>query len=73
MEPSAKKYLEGILEHIFLLLFLNIVTFLKKVFIEFVTVLFLSFFFNVLVFWPQGMWDVISLTRDQTCNPSTGR
>ena len=73
MEPSAKKYSEGILEHILLLLFLNIVTFLKQVFIEFVTVLFISFFFNVLVFWPQGMWNVISLIRVQTCNPSTGR
>ena len=35
-----------------------------KVFIEFVTVLLLS---SVLVFWPQGIWDLHSLTRDQTC------
>ena len=32
------------------------------VFIEFVTVLSLFWFF-----WPQSMWDVRSLTRDQTC------
>ena len=31
-----------------------------KVFIEFVTILHL---FYVLVFWPQGMWDLNSLTR----------
>ena len=35
-----------------------------KVFIEFVPVLLLSY---VLVFWPQGIWDLNSLTRDQTC------
>ena len=35
-----------------------------KVFSKFVTVL-LSFY--VLVFWPRGMWDLGSLTRDQTC------
>ena len=35
-----------------------------KVLIEFVTVLLLSY---VLVFWPQGIWDLNSLTRDQTC------
>ena len=34
-----------------------------KVFIEFVTILFL---FSFLVFWPQGMWDLSSLTRDRT-------
>ena len=32
-----------------------------KVFIEFVTVLLL---FSVLVFWPRGMWDFSSPTRD---------
>ena len=41
-----------------------------KVFIECVTVLLL---FYVLVFWPQGMWDLSSLTRDQTCTPFIGR
>ena len=35
-----------------------------KVFSEFVPVLLLSY---VLVFWPQGIWDLNSLTRDQTC------
>ena len=34
-----------------------------KVFIEFMTILLL---FYVLVFWPQGMWDLSSSTRDQT-------
>ena len=47
-----------------------IYTFLKKVFIEFVTI---SLLFYVLVFWPQGMWDLSSLTRDQTCTPCIGR
>ena len=37
-----------------------------KVFIEFVTVLLL---FCVLTFWLQGMWDLNSPTRDQTCTP----
>ena len=41
-----------------------------KVFIEFVTVLLL---FYVLVFWPRGMWDLSSLTRDWTCPPCIGR
>ena len=35
-----------------------------KVFIEFVTVLLLSY---VLVFWPQGIWDLNSLTTDHIC------
>ena len=33
---------------------------------EFVTILLL---FSVLVFWTQGMWDLRSLTRDQTQAP----
>ena len=37
-----------------------------KVFIEFVTVLLL---FCVLTFWLQGMWDLNSPPRDQTCTP----
>ena len=41
-----------------------------KVFIEFVTILLL---FYVLVFWPRGMWDLSSQTRDQTCTPYNGR
>ena len=42
-----------------------------KVFIDFVTILLL--FFYVLVFWPQGMWDLSSLTRDRTRTPCFGR
>ena len=41
-----------------------------KIFIEFVTVLLL---FYVLVLWPQGMWDLNSLTRDRTCTSCIGR
>ena len=41
-----------------------------KVFIEFVTTLFL---FYALVFWPGGMWDLNSLTRNGTHIPYTGR
>ena len=42
---------------------------LLKIFIEFITVLLL---FYVLVFWPQGMWNLNSLTRDQTHKPCNG-
>ena len=42
-----------------------------KVFIKSVTVLIL--FFQVLAFWPRGMWDLISPTRDQTHTSCTGR
>ena len=41
-----------------------------KVFTEFVTI---SLLFYVLVFWPRGMWDLSSLTRDRTCTPCIGR
>ena len=41
-----------------------------KVFIEFVTILLL---FYVLGFWPWGMWDLSSQTRDWTCTPCIGR
>ena len=41
----------------------------SNVFIECVTILFL---FYVLAFWPRGMWDLSSLTRDRTCTPFTG-
>ena len=41
-----------------------------KVFIEFVTILLL---FYVLVFWPQGMWDLSSPTRDRTRTHCVGR
>ena len=41
-----------------------------KIFIEFVTILLL---FYVLVFWPQGMLDLSSLTRDPQCTTCLGR
>ena len=41
-----------------------------KVFMEFVTVLFL---FYVLVIWPWGIWDLSFLTRGQTLTPCIGR
>ena len=41
-----------------------------KVFTEFVTILLL---FYILVFWPHDMWDLGSLTRDQTHTPHTER
>lgn len=31
------------------------------------------FFFNILFFWPWGMWDLSSRTRDWTCTPCMGR
>ena len=40
-----------------------------KVFLEFVTI---SLLFYALDFGPQGMWDLISPTRDQTCIPCIG-
>ena len=44
--------------------------FLFKVFIEFVTTLLLLY---GSVFWPQGMWDLRSPTRNQTRTPCIGR
>ena len=44
-----------------------------KVFIEFVTTLLLSYVLDFLFFWPQGMWDLRSLTRDRTCTLCIGR
>ena len=41
-----------------------------NVFIEFVTLLLL---FYVLVFWPRGMWDLSSPTRNRTRTPCIGR
>ena len=35
-----------------------------KVFIDFVTILLLVYVFWFLVFWPRGMWDLSSQTRD---------
>ena len=52
----------------FLNIFFNVDPF--KVFIEFVTILLL---FYVLAFWPKGMWNLWSPTRDQTCTSCIGR
>ena len=41
-----------------------------KSLLNFVTTLLL---FYILVFWPQGIWDLSSLTRDRTCTPCIGR
>ena len=41
-----------------------------EVFIDFVT---LSLLCYVLGFWPRGMWDCSSLTRDRTCTLCIGR
>ena len=49
--------------------FFFLVSFLKS-FIEFVTILFLSYAF---VFWPQGMWGLRCPTRDGTCTLCIGR
>ena len=38
--------------------------------LNFVAILLLCY---VLCFWPKGMWDLSSLTRDQTCTPCAGR
>ena len=55
---------EGSLSWLFflnILLFFFLVWSIFKVFIEFVAILLL---FYVLVFWPQGMWDLSFPTRD---------
>ena len=54
----------------FFLRFLFLIWIIFKVFIEFVTILHL---FYVLDFWPQGMWELNSLTRDRTCTLCIGR
>ena len=41
-----------------------------ELFIKFLTSLFL---FYVLCFWPGGVWDLRSPTRDQNRDPCTGR
>ena len=53
---------------LFFLIRLSLCGHFSKVFFEFVTVLLLFF-----VFWPQGMWDLRSLTRQQTHIPWVGR
>ena len=45
-------------------------TWFSKFFTELVTILLL---FYALVFWPVGMWDLSSPTKDRTCTPCTGR
>ena len=42
-----------------------------KVFVEFVPILLL--FYVLILGGLQGMWDLSSLTRDQTCTPCLGR
>ena len=62
---SVPKYYHSCLErHFYLLIF-----YCFKVFIEFVTILLL---FYVLVFWPRGMWDLSSPTRDRARTPRIG-
>ena len=53
----------------FLMLFFLMWTILK-IFIQFVTILFL---FCVLFFWPRGTWDLTSLTKNRTHTPCIGR
>ena len=55
----------------FFLAFFFLMWTMCKVFIEFVTTLLP--FFDILVFQPQGIWDLSSQTRDQTCTPCVGR
>ena len=43
---------------------------LNEFVVEFVTILLLLY---VLVLWPLGMWDFISLSRDWIHTPCTGR
>ena len=63
-----------LLVYLFLRFFLRRPFFLMwtifKFFIKFVTILLL---FYLLVFWPQDMWDVSPLTRDQTHSPCIER
>ena len=47
--------------------------FIFKLFIKFVTILFLSVIFFFFFFLPLGMWNLNSRTRDRTCNPCIGR
>ena len=41
-----------------------------KLFIEFVAMLFLM---SILIFWPQGLWELITPSRDPTHIPCSGR
>ena len=64
MHKSVSSVLPLVLKDLYFFIFLN------KVFIEFVAVLLLLHLF---VFWPQGMWDPSSPTRDWTCMPCLGK
>ena len=59
----------SMLYYYFLSFFFFLVPFLKS-FIEFVTILFLSYAF---IIWPRGMWDLRFPTRDGTCTLCIGR
>ena len=65
--PKIPLYSETIVHFFKGFLFMSTVF---KVFIEFVTIFLL---FYVLVFWLRGMWDLSSLTRNQTCAPCIRR
>ena len=43
---------------------------ISKVFIQFFTIFLL---FDALIFWPRGMWDISSPTRDRTLTSCIGR
>ena len=67
---SVSENWESDLISFFLSFFFFLMWTIFKVFIEFVTVLLL---FYVLVFSPQGMWDLSSPTKDRTCTPCIRR
>ena len=64
--PIRRIFREYFWEHFFFKIFFLMWTILK-VFIEFAAILFL---FYVLVFWPQGMWDLGLPIRNQTRVPA---
>ena len=60
---------------VFFLSFFFLMWTIFNIFIEFVTILLLCYLFVrllVLDFWPWGMWNLISLNKDQTHTPSIG-
>ena len=66
--PTLRSFCPFFLFHFFLMWTIF------KVFIEFVTLSHLFFFFNVLLFFfPGGMWDLSSQTKDWTHTPCIGR
>ena len=66
---SQSRWRSGSPRHFFFNNFL-LWTIFFNIFIGFVTILLL---FYVLVFWREGMWDLSSPTRDQTCTLCLGR